>query len=54
MLERIVTALKQESTWRGIVAVVAAFGITIEPGLAEHIIAIGLTLIGLINIAKKD
>lgn len=53
-MARILEALKQESTWRGIIAIVTAAGITISPELAGHIIAIGLSLIGGINIAKKD
>lgn len=53
-MTRIITALKQESTWRGIVAILTAAGVTISPELAGHVIAIGLTLIGTINIAKKD
>lgn len=50
----IITALKQESTWRGIIALAMAFGITIDPSLQAAIITIGLSLIGSINIFKKD
>ena len=46
--------LKQESTWRGIILALTAFGIQIEPELIESIIVVGLALVGLINIAKKD
>ena len=53
-MARIITALKQESTWRGIIAIATAAGVSISPELATHIIAIGLTLIGGINIGKKD
>ena len=51
---RLLAALKQESTWRGIIAIATAAGVSISPELAEHIIAVGLTLIGALNIAQKD
>jgi hypothetical protein len=50
----ILKSLKQESTWRGIIAVAMAFGITIDPSMQSAIITIGLSLIGSINILKKD
>lgn len=42
----------QESTWRGIVALLTAFGVTLEPDKANAIIAAGLFVIGTINFAK--
>jgi hypothetical protein len=45
--------LKQESTWRGIIALITAAGIVIQPELQEGIIAAGLALIGLINVVKN-
>jgi len=53
-MDKIITMLKQESTWRGIIAIATAAGVTISPDLATHIIAVGLSLIGAINIGKKD
>lgn len=49
---RIIRALKQESTWRGIIAIAAACGIQLEPQLAESIITVALALIGGINLVK--
>lgn len=46
--------LKQESTWRGIIAIATAFGIQLAPEQAESIIAAGLATIGIINTFKKD
>lgn len=51
---RVLAALRQESTWRGIIAIATGAGVTIQPELQNHIIAVGLTLIGLINVGKKD
>jgi hypothetical protein len=48
----ILEKLKQESTWRGIIAIAAAFGIQAEPELTEAIVTVALSLIGAINIAK--
>lgn len=53
-IEQICVMLKQESTWRGLITIVTAAGVTIEPELATHIIAVGLALVGMINIGKKD
>jgi len=53
-MNRIITALKQESTWRGIIAISMSLGLTIEPDLQNHIIAVGLALIGAINVGKAD
>jgi hypothetical protein len=46
--------LKAESTWRGIIAIVTALGITLSPEQANAIIAAGLAAIGIINTFKKD
>jgi hypothetical protein len=46
--------LTQESTWRGIILVLTALGVQIAPELVESIIAVGLALVGAINISKND
>jgi hypothetical protein len=53
-MKTILDYLKQESTWRGIIAIATAFGIKLAPEQAESIIAGGLAAIGLINTFKKD
>ena len=50
----IITYLKSESTWRGLIAISMAFGITLTPEQQGAILAGGLALIGLINTFKKD
>ena len=54
IMKTILEYLKQESTWRGIIAIATAFGIKLAPEQAESIIAGGLAAIGLINTFKKD
>ena len=49
----IISYLKTESTWRGIVQVVTAFGIVLQPAQAAAIIAGGTAIVGLINAFKK-
>jgi len=53
-LNIIMNRLTQESTWRGIILVMTAFGVQLAPELIEAIIAVGLALVGAINIIKKD
>jgi hypothetical protein len=51
-MKTIMQYLKQESTWRGMIAIGAAFGIQLEPSLANAIITVALALIGAINVMK--
>jgi hypothetical protein len=53
-MQSLVNHLQQESTWRGLLALAIALGIQIAPEQQEAVIAIGLALIGLINIFKND
>jgi hypothetical protein len=48
----IIEKLKQESTWRGIIAIAAAFGLQAEPELTNAIVMVALALIGSINVIK--
>lgn len=45
--------LSENSTWRGIVLALAAFGITISPENAAKITAAGFAIVGLINIFRQ-
>ena len=46
--------LTEPSTIRGIIALLGAVGITVQPEYHEHIIAAVLALIGLINVWRKE
>lgn len=50
MVER----LKEPSTWKGFVIVLAACGVPIAPAMADQIIAVGLAVSGLIGIVTAD
>lgn len=49
---RLIHRLRQESTWRGLIALAAALGGTLEPERAEQFILGALAVIGLINAIK--
>ena len=53
-MKTILEYLKSESTWRGIIGLAMALGITLTPEQQGAILAGGLALIGLINTFKKD
>ena len=46
--------LAEPSTIRGLLALLAACGVTVQPDYHEHIIAVFLALIGIINIWRKE
>jgi hypothetical protein len=54
MLQFILERGKEASTWRGLVALVTAVGVTISPELAEAVIALGLAVIGVLGVVTTD
>lgn len=46
--------LTQESTWRGIITVLALVGVKISPTDAESIITGAVSIVAMINIFKAD
>lgn len=53
ILDWLVERLSENSTWRGLIALFTAGGITVSPDLATQIIAAGMGLIGIINVFRK-
>jgi len=53
-MKMMIEKLTQPSTIRGIIALLGAFGITVQPEYHEHIIAAVLALIGIINVWRKE
>lgn len=45
--------LAENSTWRGLILVGTAVGLKLEPELQNQIVAVGLGLVGLINVIRK-
>ena len=50
----IVSRLKEASTWRGILAIITACGITVSPEQSDAIVATGLALIGVVGAFFPD
>jgi hypothetical protein len=49
----VIERLSENSTWRGVILVVTALGLRLEPELQNQIVAAGLSLVGIINIIRK-
>lgn len=54
MLQFILERGKEASTWRGLVALTTAVGISVSPELGEAIVALGLAIIGILGVFTKD
>lgn len=50
LLER----LTENSTWRGIIMLLTAVGVQLDPAQANAIVAAGLALVGIINVFRKS
>jgi hypothetical protein len=50
----ILSRLQESSTWRGLVWLLTALGITVSPELADKIAIAGMALAGLIGIITKE
>lgn len=53
-MKQVLDRLKEPTTWRGIVAVLGVFGVALEPELQNHIIAVGVGIIGIIEILRRE
>ena len=45
---------KEASTWRGLVALLTAVGVSISPEQADAIVALGLAVIGTLGVFTAD
>jgi len=54
MLQFILERGKEASTWRGLVAIATAAGVSLSPELGEAIVAFGLAVIGILGVFTKD
>jgi len=53
-MDYLLDRLKEASTWRGIIAIITAFGVVFSPDQVEAIVATGLAVIGVIGAFFKD
>jgi len=54
MVAYIIARLKEASTWRGIIGLLTAAGVTISPEMLDKIVAAGLAAMGVIGAFFKD
>lgn len=52
--EKILEIAGKASTWKGIIGIATALGVTISPELTTHIIAVGMGLVGIINLVRTE
>lgn len=53
-MNTITNRLRQESTWRGLIAIIGAVAIAVRPSDISVLLPAILVLIGAINVSKKD
>ena len=53
-MKYILDRLKEPSSWRGLVMIATAFGVTVNPELLASIITVGTGLAGIIGFVFKD
>jgi hypothetical protein len=54
MVEFFLSRLREASTWRGVVMMFAAAGITLDVAQTEAIIAVGMALVGALGVFLPD
>ena len=54
MLDYILKRLQEQSTYKGVIFVIAAAGISVDPEKANAIAAAAMALVGAINIFRKE
>lgn len=53
-MKYVIERLKEPSSWRGLVMIATALGVTLSPDLVSSIVAAGTGLAGIIGFAFKD
>lgn len=54
ILKTILARLSEQSTWRGLILLATAAGLNLSPEHWEAILTLGLSVVGLINILRKE
>lgn len=53
-IDWIVSRMKEPTTWRGLIGILAGLGVAIDPHQAAIILAVGVGLAGFIGVVSKD
>jgi len=54
LITYILNRAQEQSSWRGLILILTSLGVSVEPALQNHIVALGLGLVGLINFLRKE
>ncbi len=54
MVEYVIARLKEASTWRGIIGLLTAAGISVSPEMLDKIVSAGMALMGVVGMFFKD
>jgi hypothetical protein len=52
-IDYLLARLSENSTWRGAILIATSLGVVLDPALQNHIVAVGLGAVGLINFFRK-
>ena len=53
-METIMKYLKQPSTWRGLIAILAGFGVTMSPEQVEAIVVAAVAALGVVEAFRNE
>ncbi len=53
-MDKLIYYLRQPSTWKGLIAVGAALGVSISPELTDAIAVAGIASIGVIEVIRNE
>jgi hypothetical protein len=54
LLDWALARLSENSTWRGITLLATSAGVAVDPVRAKAIVAVGLGIVGLINVLRRE
>lgn len=53
-MKKLISKLKETSTWKGLIFIITAFGVALSQEQQEAIIAAGVALVGVIDVFRKE
>lgn len=53
-MDTLIKYFKQPSTWRGLIAVVTAFGVSINPDQITAIVGLGVAAVGVVEVFRNE
>jgi hypothetical protein len=54
MKDYILQRAKEPSTWRGVILLLTAAGVQIQPQMIEAVVSVGMALAGLVGVVTAD